>query len=536
MGSQNQSWIWHPDWKEDSTGIGAFVHFRKLFELESVPGHPVAIEITADTRYKLYVNSQPVHYGPVKGDTQLWFYDEIDIQPFLQRGTNLIAVRVLRLCHGSRFGTTLPRTRQGGLWVRLFSPKCVPLGIDILRGWQTALDTTTKLVAHEEDRFLHISESTDTSVGMTKNLNWVTAQNLEIFTAYGLLAPWKLMPRSIPFHLREPVNVATIHNLESTVPLQDWQRVLFRKHGSLPSPLHLPANTSHHLVLGVNSLTTAFFSLLFRRSPSSVNNLQVTYAECYEDLPADMTNPRQKSNRCDTSKYLVGFSDTFTFGGNAASPPAFGYRADEHVVEAFEPFHFRTFRYIGLDIKVGEDSDLIFMGVEITRTGYPLVVKGSFHVQSDIDDFVPDQLWTTSIVTLENCMHDCYEDCPFYEQLQYGQDTRSSALFTYCVADDDRLARQALLQLHHSFQPAIGLTASRAPCEHLQIIPNFSLYWICSVVDHFEYYGDSEFTVAFLPVCDAVLESFRRRMDSKTGLIRSYDNDDYWDFVDWTNL
>jgi hypothetical protein len=223
------------------------------------------------------------------------------------------------------------------------------------------------------------------------------------------------------------------------------------------------------------------------------------------------------------------------FGGVEAGRvnDTLGYHGLRETIGVYAPFHFRTFRFLALDIKVTEESELVFLGLDIVRTNYPLEVVAEFNIESEENTFPAEQLWDTSILTLENCTHDCYEDCPFYEQLQYAMDARSSALFTYCVSDD-RLARQAIVQLHNSFQPAIGLTASRAPCEHLQIIPHFSLFWVCMVADHFEYFGDAEFTSQFLPICDAVLESFRRRIDPAVGLVRCYQSDDFWDFVDWT--
>ena len=89
-------WIWHPDWveKPTSSSAGGFVHFRKSLNLDRIPNGPIRINITADTRYKLYINSRFVHAGPVKGDQQAWFYDTLDILPHLRVGKNEFVVHV----------------------------------------------------------------------------------------------------------------------------------------------------------------------------------------------------------------------------------------------------------------------------------------------------------------------------------------------------------------------------------------------------------------------------------------------------------
>ncbi|KAF4428939.1 Six-hairpin glycosidase [Fusarium acutatum] len=535
------SWIWHPHWTEkpESSSAGEFVYFRKSIELQDIPHGPVKISITADTRYKLYINKRMVHTGPVKGDDQTWFHDVLDIQPYLVAGNNNILVHVLRFYYGSLNAPSFPRTPFPGLRIRHDSTegdleqRALNIQTDVT--WETALDTCRTLpVSGNFDFFLHVFEKVDQREAQA--LTWVAAKPYRFMVNWGLSVPWNLRPRMIPFPRLEQLHISAIHNIKSTQPQETWERLLdpTLKH---KAGIVLTKSTVHHVELEVPYHITAFVDFRFVRPSTGGSKLDITWSEGYEEQSAKLPFQRKKGDRSDTSKSIVGPKDQYVFGGAQLDHDLVQYGIAEANDETFSPFHFRTFRYLAMDIEVSQESDLVLNGINIVKTNYPLKVLATFPTVEIEDEDASwfHKLWEVSLRTLENCMHDCYEDCPFYEQLQYSMDTRSSALFTYVVSRDDRLARQAIAQFYNSFQPKFGLTASRAPCHHLQIISHFSLFWVCMVIDHYEQIGDKEFVVGFLPVIDAIIDTFGSRLDQETGLIRVSQLAGDWEFVDWSD-
>ncbi|KAK9482905.1 Six-hairpin glycosidase [Lipomyces starkeyi] len=534
----DSAWIWHPEWVEDpmSSSAGGFVNFRKEFVIDQVPKNPVRVQVSADTRYKLYINSRFVHAGPVKGDQQAWFFDELDIQPHLQPGTNYVAIRVLRFYYASRFATSFPRTPFPGLLVRhVLSDDADVQNFDIHtdESWETSIDESARLPNDmKDDDFLHVFEDIDGR--RREHPRWVSAAPKKFMTSFGLATPWRLSPRLIPHPHLEPAAVKAIHNIRSSEARSLWENMLLQPQGGKTyMSVLLRAGTVHHIELEFEHHMTAYIAFRFSRPLADGSSLLVTYSECYEDEPVQLPYVRVKGDRRDTSMRLFGPRDRYIFAGPIESGAVMRHYETEEYEECFAPFHFRTFRFIALDIEVASGADLVFQGIDITKTNYPLQVVAD--VNPPADALWVRDLWNISLRTLINCMHDCYEDCPFYEQLQYAMDTRSSALFTYCVSGDDRLARQAIMQLHNSFQPAIGLTASRAPAHHLQIIPHFSLFWVCMLTDHYDHFGDASYVSKFLSTSYAVLETFNSRIDAELGLVRSVETSDQWDFVDWVD-
>ncbi|KAL5619912.1 hypothetical protein FOBRF1_003158 [Fusarium oxysporum] len=539
----DRTWMWHPSFSEDIPDTaGLFVHFRRQFSIESdrLP-ESLKIHITADTKYKLYVNHQLVAFGPVKGDHNLWFYDELDIGPYLKEGDNYIGVHVLRFFYSTQYAPAFARLPTGGL--RITIPDTIAPWPELLSSsdsWETAIDPNSRLrVDESEDVFLHIYESHQVQ-DSGRPLDWLPAQVLKFKNSTGNSTPWHLSPRLIPPHrITAGTGFTGIHNLKSNVPMETWSAFLLEhEHGTpLQRRLHLEPGSRHELELEVAHHTTAFIRACFSRPSERGGYIKITYSESYEDEPDYYTGARRKEHRSDRTKQLFGPHDIYNFRGEDGFNRLEYY--DETKYETFAPFHFRTFRFIKVEILAGS-SGLDFRGLDFQMAHYPLDVRailsatrGPNHSSSAA---AVDDLWNTSVRTLVNCMHDCYEDCPFYEQMQYAMDTRSSALFTYCISGDDALARQAIIQLHNSFQPRLGLTASRAPTHRQQFIPHFSLYWILMLCDHHDFYGDGEFLSQFMPVADAILTYFESRVDSELHLVKLEFGPDAgtWHFIDWT--
>lgn len=84
-------WIWD---RQRRTPLNTFVCFRRVIELTAVPAKAIA-RVSADGRYKLYVNGTFVARGPAPYDPRWQEYDEVDVAPYLRRGANVIAAIVV---------------------------------------------------------------------------------------------------------------------------------------------------------------------------------------------------------------------------------------------------------------------------------------------------------------------------------------------------------------------------------------------------------------------------------------------------------
>ena len=92
-----------PEWEKKNQNVSYLVYFRKSFHVEELP-ESCRLRVSADTRYKLYVNGKLAELGPSRGDRLVWYCDEVEIAPFLTVEENVLAVEVLRYPLNHPFG------------------------------------------------------------------------------------------------------------------------------------------------------------------------------------------------------------------------------------------------------------------------------------------------------------------------------------------------------------------------------------------------------------------------------------------------
>ena len=504
-------WMRLPGWqtREDTTSRLSLFRGRLLLAVK--PDH-APIQITADSRYKLYVNGAFVEAGPACGDGKVWYVDTVDIAPYLCSGENILAVAVLRYpaahgagCHG------VVRTGTAGLYVDAELPlewKCrLHGGFEIVpeNPWFSPLMIYERGTA--EGALAGWREAGYDDSG------WAAPVSYSQNELTPILCPDRLVPRPIPFLYRAKRQFTGISKGTG-----QWDALVRES-----KPLTIPAHTTACADLDAGELTTGYLRVSMAGGAGA--KLTLLQAECYAGniVPKDdpyKSLPR-KGDRTDAALQLHGYIDEYhaTGYGTADRP------------ECYEPYWFRAFRFIRVAVETG-DEPLTLFGVDYEETGYPLQMRAKVKTS----DPSLDAVWELCERSLRRCMHETYEDCPFYERLQYAMDGRSEMLYTYAVSGDDRLALKCMDDFAASIR-SDGMVNCSAPNYETNVIPGFGIYFIGMVYDHMWWFGDAERTGRYWFAVERVLSFFECRLNER-GLVSKIGDvnrpGQFWSFIDWT--
>jgi hypothetical protein len=503
------NWIEAPNTKPHDYGV---YHFRKSFSLNEQPKQFI-IHVSADNRYKLYVNGDMVCFGPAKGDLYHWNFETIDIAPHLKTGNNTVVAVVWN------FG------EERAVWQISYQTAFIVQGdtkseeiVNTDTSWKCMHDTAYSAL-RPDLIYTYYAAGPGEKIDMNNypqnwmapdynDTNWNHAHELFIGVPKNVFhwsTGWMLVPRQIPMM---ELTLQRFQSIRQENNFTAGKDLLQGGH-----PVTIPAHATAHVLLDQSFLTTAFPVLQFSQGKDA--DIKLTYAEALYVNEADTIDWRtqnQKGNRNEIGgKHMVGVKDEIISNGS--------------IHQNFTPLSFRTYRYVTLDITT-QGQALTLDDLYGMYTGYPFKLNASFASNDTSLNKILEVGWRTARLDAQ----ETYTDCPYYEQLQYVGDTRIQALVSLYNSGDDRLMRNAIEDIANSTL-AEGLTESRFPHYLHQEIPTFSLIWISMLHDYYLYRGDTGFIKEQLRISRQVL-SFFNKFQQPDG---SLQNVPYWDFTDWVD-
>ena len=465
-------------WITPKKTVDKLVLYRFTKKLDLGMSSQVELNVSADTRYKLYFNGEYVCEGPCQSDHWFWRYENVKIPDSLIRdGENTVTVDVLYV-NCEMYFTQARRER----------PALIVFGKSVTDGKEREIFTDGSW----DCEIIHSHTFVDTPKTCSKvmtNVPPMAAYTLDADENVGAMPYkrcWHDVGNHSPYGLGDDYRLAK-RDIKLLVP-------------EAPKPFTLLRRGENSTELDAGVYTTAF--PVFRFKGKKGEKIRFIYSECYTDENGSKLGVRRDR----PNAKLTGVYDELTFTGE---------------MQSYEAYFYKAFRYVRAEYPEGTVFDVS----EQSYKPYFYPVEGQGRI--DGGDLI-NEMWRVSLNTLKCCTHETFVDCPYYEQCQYDMDTAIEMMVMMRLTDDYSMPRKAVYDLARSQQPD-GMLCAHYPTSWVQIIPNFSLFWILMLKDYVTYSGDVAALKELFPTVDRVLNCFEL-LKTEQGIVGVTP---YWNYTDW---
>ncbi len=498
--SWDAHWITATEGLYNLQGEGFFL-FQKSFQLKDVP-EKFIIHVSADNRYRLFVNGHFVGHGPAQGTITHWQFDSYDIARYLQIGANVIGSEVWQ------WGDKKP-------WTQLSHRTAFVLQGD--SDIEAIINTNETWLVQKCDAvsFFNISREEfphTTGVGPGErwdiekypfgwNLPQAYSDGFIPATALNRAQPahlqtncyeWRLYPRRIPFLEEKEMRFTRMIRREGSID----EGAIFGRATTVP------AHQKALLLIEHERLVNGY--PILKVSGGRHSTIRITYAE------ALMDKGFQKAERHRTDGLECrGLYDIFIPDGG--------------MNRAFEPLWYRTFRFIQLEIETA-DEPLIIHDFYYRFSAYPFPLQFSF----ECSDAMLNSIFSIGWWTARICATDIYMDCPYYERLQYFYDSGVAGMVTAFLSGDARLLRNAIIYGHDSMGGGDHVMCAHPSRDVGKIIPSFSIAWIDMIYNYLVLTGDVQEVEQWKEAIQTIMRWYISHLNSNHLLGPM----PYWNFVD----
>lgn len=465
-------WIKCPDAPQADYAVTLY---RRTFELASKP-EKFIIHVSADNRYKLFVNGKMASIGPQLSEPKHWRFETIDIAPYLQTGKNSLAAEVANWGPDRFFGIMSVRTGffiQGNTdaeaivntddkWKAFHNKAIAPIylnwiyGVDIVGGFYASNPGDSIQVALYPESW----NSSDFDDNLWENAKtiWRTANDNESGHF------WLMKARTTPQVVQHESNFGSVAR---SFGIQVSESFLSGK-----QKLVIPANTKCSALFDYKTVTLGFPELSISGGKGA--KITIRYAE-------NLLTPELKKGDRNIveGKSIRGIRDVIVPDGRSNF--------------VFSPLWYRGFRYVQLDVETGTEP-LVLNRFKHLVTQAPMQVRAKFECD-DAEYMKIDEICrrTAEICTQDNLMSDAY-----YEQMMYVADSKIHALVNLFLSGDPVWLKNAIEQFGYSLTTK-GVTTSCYPVKGPMHHSNFTWYWIDMMHDYMMYCPeDKEFLKQYI--------------------------------------
>ncbi|MGI6385269.1 MAG: family 78 glycoside hydrolase catalytic domain [bacterium] len=502
------SWIWR---QEDQSLPHQYICFRKTFSLEKVPGKAI-LAIAADSDFILYINGAEAGRGQFSDYPERKTYTELQVRKFLKKGVNLISVLAYyRGCDSHEY-----RSGRPGLLLALAGEA----------GTILVSDTSWKVLQHPAFRHGEMPKVTSQmgftacfdarlDIPWTKNSfddkEWPQA----IVTNEAGQGP-ELSLRPVPplkikrvsathitaygYVMRRQKEEGTFAEIMARDVLKR-QRLPELKERALILDIPPAGVDGHYLIIDLMREEVGLLSFSIEASEGTV--LDIAHGEHLQD------------GRVRARIGVRNFADR--------------YICRQGLNKFTLPFRRLGARYLEVHI-TGMTAPLSFHIMGLKPAELELDVRGSFYTH----DETAVKTYNVGRRTLQLCMHEHFEDCPWREQALYAFDSRNQALYGYYAFGNYDFAGVSFDLLGRGIR-SDGLLELCAPARVPVNIPSFSLVWITALAEHMLYSGRKELFARYQEQMDFMLEKLFAGLDCATKLYRLPTGNGIWHFYDWQN-
>lgn len=531
-GRWEANWIYHKEATSDKSGVYAYLLKFTLNEDKKF-----RIHVSADNRYKLYIDGKIEGFGPERGDNHNWFFESYDLD--LKAGEHTIFAFTWFMTQNDNRNCAQFSFRPGFILCSEDLPKeILNTGfapwktINLTKWYGLEFDNEIKRFWYVGNRFTFHGEGFPIGYENGEIGSWedpfvyLQGEQKLSHSPGDYYTSWWLCPATLPIEYIAPIKTFNVRH-GANVDKFDTRYIVKSENNDTEIINNISSLLNHNKsltiapnkkIIAIVDLDNYYCTYIKTNTTGGKNSkIYIDFAEgLFEVEPQinkkwDIEMHVKNDRNAIENKFFEGYGDHIYPGGQKG--------------ETFECPWWNSGRYVQIYIETKYEP-LTINSIDFTECHYNYTWQGDFKCNDKkFTDFIP-----LAKRCLEMCTHETYMDCPYYEQLMYVGDTRVEALATFAWEKDRYIQEKALDMFHASIRDN-GLTQSRYPSFKTQFIPPFSLWYIAFLYDYAMWGDNLKLIKSLLPDANGIIEFFLRNFN-QDGLLQSPHG---WNFLDWSD-